>query len=475
MERPWTPILRRLTHRDVWGPGGIAPLEAFRRSGSGCVARCPRHRPDVHPSFVMKEGRFDGYCFACRYRVSWIDHIARRLGITDRREAFRKAIEVLAARAGIPVPPPRAESNVAEAFETAARWLRVQLLDSTSVAQRCREYLRERQVASDVLDLLPVGCLPDPAQVMRALRAAGCLSRDVAATGLMHRYLARVPLIFIYSDGERVLGFKGREPDRARKRVLNAKGFGGERERRSLYCAELARDVIKATRQAVLVEGEFDCLVWWSWALRCGKAINWVALGGTSKPSPVTFRRLRELGAETVLLALDDDGPGHMATAAATRFAWEAGLEPVVLRMPRGCKDPDEVFRRLGPQTGLEAMRANLLGAPEWLVRYWTALYPLDSANPKAQFLAEARGMAPSVPPVALAAIVTGVAEALGLDVAVVRADLLRAAEQAHRTRALERLQEWTREVQGLQPRDLPDALVRGQAVLEQLERVSTP
>src|SRR2546422_5639495 len=43
---------------------------------------------------------FDGYCFACRYRVSWIDSVAQRLGITDRGEAFRKAMEVLAARAG---------------------------------------------------------------------------------------------------------------------------------------------------------------------------------------------------------------------------------------------------------------------------------------------------------------------------------------------------------------------------------------
>lgn len=475
MERPWTPILRRLTHRDVWGPGGIAPLEAFRRSGSGYVARCPRHRPDVHPSFVMKEGRFDGYCFACRSRVSWIDYIGQRLASTDRRAAFWKAIEVLAARAGMPVPSRRTESNVPEAFETAARWLRARLLDSASVATRCRDYLLERQLCPDVLDLLPVGCLPDPAQILRALRAAGCLSREVAATGLMHRYLGRAPLIFIYSDGERVTGFKGRAPDRARRLVLNAKGFGGERERRSLYCADLARDAIKATKQAVLVEGEFDCLVWWSWALHRGQAINWVALGGTSKPSPMTFRRLRELGAETVLLALDDDRPGHVATAAAVRFAWETGLEPVVLQMPRGCKDPDAVFTRLGPERGLAAMRANVLSAPEWLVRFWTALHPPDRADRAAQVLAEARGTAAAAPPVGLAAIAAGVAQALGLDIAVARVDLLRAAEAARQRLALQQFQEWTREVQALRPQDLPGALARGQAVLDRLERVTTP
>src|SRR2546427_9953133 len=380
MDRPWTPILRRLSHLDVWGPGGIAPLEAFHRSTSGYVARCPRHRPDVHPSFAMKEGRFDGYCFACRYRISWIDDIAQRLGITNRREAFRKAMEVLAARAGMPVPLRRLESNVPDAFETAARWLRAQLLERTAVAKRCRDYLIQRQLIPDVLELLPMGCLVDPGQVFPALRAAGCLPRDIAATGLTHRYLARTPLVFVCSDGERVTGFKGRVPDRTQKRILNAKGFGGEREKRSLYCADLARDAINETKQAVLVEGEFDCLVWWSWALSRSQAINWVALGGTSKPSATTFKRLRQLGAETVLLALDDDQPGHLATAAAVRFSWEAGLEPVVVEMPSGCTDPDDVFTRFGPQSGLEAMRSCVRSSAEWLRGGGAVLAPPGAA-----------------------------------------------------------------------------------------------
>ena len=469
-DKPWVPILRRLTHRDVWGPGGIAPLEAFRRSGAGYVARCPHHRPDTHPSFAMKEGRFDGYCFSCRYRVSWIDSVAQHLGVTDRRAAFWKAIEVLAARAGMPVPPRRLESNAPDAFETAARWLRARLLESTPVAKRCRDYLVQRELIADVLELLPLGCLADPAQVLPALRAAGCLPRDIAATGLTYRYLARAPLVLICSDGQRVTGFKGRVPDHGQKRILNAKGFGGEREQRSLYCADLAREAIKATKQAVLVEGEFDCLVWWSWALSRGQAINWVALGGTSKPSPATFKRLRELGAETVLLALDDDQSGRLATAAAVRFAWEAGVELAVVQMPTGCKDPDEVFRRLGPKTGLETLGSSVHNSAEWLVGHWADLYPPDRADGAAHIIADARRTAACAPPIALATIITGVAHVLGIETALVRADLLRAAEEACRQVALLQFQQWAREVQTLRPQDVPDAVARGHAMLEALQ-----
>jgi hypothetical protein len=57
----------------------------------------------------------------------------------------------------------------------------------------------------------------------------------------------------------------------------------------------------------------------------------------------------------------------------------------------------------------------------------------------------------------------------LGLDRAVVLADLTRAAEAACRQRALANLQAWAREVQTVEPKDLTDLLVRGQQVIDTL------
>ena len=471
-EKPWRAILARLNHREVWGPGGIAPLDGFRRSGSGWVARCPKHRPDVHPSFHMKDGKTHGFCFACRARVSWIDHLAALSGKADKREAFWAALERLAAHAGVPVPPRASASSASprpDAFEAAARWLKARLFDNTPVAARCREYLESRHVAMDVLELLPAGCLPHPNDVVPVLRTAGCALDDIRATGLTERYLARTPLIFIYSDGERVTGFKGRAPDRKDKRILNAKGFGGEREQRSPYCLDLARPAIQATRQVFMVEGEHDCLGWHGFALRRKQVINWVAIGGTSKPSPHTYRRLREFGADTALLGFDDDDAGRLSTAAAIGLAWEAGMEPVVVGMPKGCKDPDDVYTRFEPDAGLAALGANLSAAPTWLAGYWRATFPTDGPDSMAKVLGEARRLAASAPPIALEALAAALASTWGLDVAVVRADLQRAAEEARRQRLLGQFEAWRKETATLQPQDLPDALSRGQAVLDAL------
>jgi DNA primase len=190
-----------------------------------------------------------------------------------------------------------------------------------------------------------------------------------------------------------------------------------------------------------------------------------VALGGTSKPSPATFKRLRELGAETVLLALDDDQSGRLATAAAVRCAWEAGVEPAVVQMPTGCKDPDEVFRRLGPATGLETLRSSVRNSAEWLVGHWA-----DTPDGAAHIIADARRTAACAPPIALATIITGVAHVLGIETELVRADLLRAAEEERRRVALLQFQQWAREVQTLGPQDVPDAVARGHAMLEALQ-----
>ena len=106
---PWRAVLERLRHPDVWGPGGLYPLEAFRRTGRGWVARCPGGaHPDRHPSFSMPDGRSFGRCFACGYRRTWIGFVLERQGHSPdaRGPAFRSALAVLAERAGMPLDEP---------------------------------------------------------------------------------------------------------------------------------------------------------------------------------------------------------------------------------------------------------------------------------------------------------------------------------------------------------------------------------
>src|SRR5262245_59147515 len=106
---PWRAVLERLRHPDVWGPGGLYPLEAFRRTGRGWVARCPGGtHADRRPSFSMPDDRSFGRCFACGYRRTWVGFVLERQGHSPEAKgaAFRGALTALAERAGVTLGEP---------------------------------------------------------------------------------------------------------------------------------------------------------------------------------------------------------------------------------------------------------------------------------------------------------------------------------------------------------------------------------
>jgi DNA primase len=446
----WRRIIERLSHPDVWGPGGLHPLEAFRRSGRGWVARCPSGvHPDRRPSFSMAAGRAFGHCFSCGYRRTWIGFVLERQGDSPEAQgaAVREALAVLAERAGVPFAT-QASSEVeapVPPLAVLADMLRQGLLSAHPRAVACREYLAARGVPEAVLPRCPVGVWTDARTIGAQLRAAHQSAGLLREHGLLARYVPTHPLLFLYEDAEGVTGFKCRKPSLGEKSVLNALGFGGAAEGRSLFGVSLAREAIARYGRVIVVEGEFDALGWHAASLAIGRHFELVALGGAAKPTVEKFRTLRALGACAAYLALDADHAGEAAAAAACHCAWEAGLDVGILSMPEGCKDPDDVLARQGPAAGaahLFTLDRAQAGAV-WLARHQLAGCPpvtLESAARLRALSAEtARVMPASVRP-GYAAIL---ARALGLPVRALIEEWGRHAAET-RARALrEHLRRW--------------------------------
>ena len=183
---PWRAVLERLRHPDVWGPGGLYPLEAFRRTGRGWVARCPGGaHPDRHPSFSMPDGRSFGRCFACGYRRTWIGFVLERQGHSPdaRGPAFRSALAVLAERAGMPLDEPARSQDAKLApppLAVLAGILKRGLLSDHPRAAACRAYLGSRRVPDAVIPRLPIGAWTEAGAIGAALRAARLPARPPA-------------------------------------------------------------------------------------------------------------------------------------------------------------------------------------------------------------------------------------------------------------------------------------------------------
>jgi hypothetical protein len=242
--------------------------------------------------------------------------------------------------------------------------------------------------------------------------------------------------------------------------VLNAVGFGGAVEGRSLFGLTLAREAIARYGRAVVVEGEFDALGWHAASLAAGRHFELVALGGAEKPTVEKFRTLKALGAGAAYLALDADPAGEAATALACHGAWEAGLEVGVLPMPEGSKDPDDVLTRYGPGTARLFGLGHAEPGARWLARYQLARCPPvtleDAARPRAWSAETARVMPASDRP-GYAALL---AQALGVSVGALMEEWVRHAAETRARAVREHLRRWASEwVPRLDRGDLADCL----------------
>jgi DNA primase len=420
----------------------------------------------------MPEGRSFGRCFACGYRRTWIGFVLERQGHSPdaKGAAFRAALAVLAERAGMPLDEPDRSHDgtpLPPPLAILAGILKRSLLADHPRAAACRAYLGSRRVPEAVIPLLPVGAWTEAGAIGAALRAAQLPIGLLRKHGLLARYVPSHPLLFLYEDADGVTGFKCRKPVLGEKSVLNALGFGGAVQGRSLFGVSVAGEAIARYRRAIVVEGEFDALGWYAASLAVGRSIELVAIGGSAKPTIEKFQTLRTLGARVVYLALDADLAGKASTTAACRCAWQAGLDVAILPMPVGCKDPDDVLARHGSADGRRLLFALERAEPAagWLARYHLRRFPPVTVE-QAAALREASAEAARLMPVSARARYGEImAEALGVPARILEAEWERHATAARAREMRDRLHRWALDWAGR---------LRETSLTEHLDKAST-
>jgi DNA primase len=222
-------------------------------------------------------------------------------------------------------------------------------------------------------------------------------------------------------------------------------------EGRSLFGVSLAHEAIARYGRVIVVEGEFDALGWHAASLAVGRTFELVALGGSAKPTVEKFRTLRELGADVAYLALDADPAGEAATAVASCYAWEAGVDVAILSMPEDCKDPDEVLTRHGPSDG--ATRLFRLEHAEpgaaWLARSQLARCPPVTFEAAARLRVLSAETARAMPASSRPGYAAALAQALGLSVGALLEEWVRHAAETRARAVRERLRRWVSEWAG--------------------------
>ena len=340
--------------------GSYLPL---RQAGRTHKALCPFHHEKT-PSFIVNPDRQIFHCFGCGEGGNAIGFLMRREAFT-----FPEAVRALAERAGIALPSWRergeddgrlrlfeAQRVAAEQFQTHLRGPDGEAARRALAARGVDEATAERfglGLALASWDALAKALARKEIPAAVAERGGLVVARK-PGTGHYDRFRNRL-MVPIQDVRGRVIGFSGRALDGAEAKYINSPETPIYRKGDHLFGLAQARPAIQRQRQAILVEGAFDCIQ----LHRAGFEHTVASLGTAVTPEQVALLRRHT---ERVVLAFDPDRAGLEAAFRGFEALLAADVGVEAVRLPEGL-DPDLLVRREGP----EAFRA-LLESPIDLV-----------------------------------------------------------------------------------------------------------
>ena len=343
----------------------VSDVVALRRRSRSAVGLCPFHAEKT-PSFTVSEERGFFHCFGCGEHGDVFAFVMKTQSLS-----FPEAVRRVAERFGVPLPeeagePAQRREPLAAVNAAAAAFFRAELRGSGG--GRALAYLRGRGVSEEMIERFGLGWAPGGGEALaRHLRTKGLPLEDALTAGLvmrrdrpdgragvLDRFRDRVMFPITDASGK-VIAFGGRIlPDRPASgdpppKYLNSAESPVFRKGHTLYGLALARDAIRKSDRAVVVEGYLDVI-----------ALAQAGIGEVVAPlgTALTAEQLRLLRrfTETVIACFDGDSAGRRAAARSFPVFLEAGLWGRGAFLPAG-EDPDTFVRARG-RAALEGLLA---------------------------------------------------------------------------------------------------------------------
>ncbi|HEY2375096.1 MAG TPA: DNA primase [Gemmatimonadaceae bacterium] len=332
----------------------IGEFVKLKRVGTSFRGPCPFHH-GKHDNFsVLPRGSF--MCFVCGEKGNVFTFVQKHLGLD-----FVEAVKWVGNKIGVEVrettrtqegPDPR--EPLWELNAAAAEFFRRQLWEESG-GGAARGYLEGRDLSREDAERFSLGFAPrDGTLLHEHLRTLGFEDERQLAAGILVRrdgsedvrVRFRQRLMFpIFDLRDRVVGFGGRVMGEGEPKYLNSAESEVFAKRRLLYGLNWAKQSIRRTERALVVEGYFDLI-----RLVLAGVDEVVAPMGTAL-TEAQGSLLRKY-TRNVFLLYDSDVAGQKATFRAGDELLRNGVNVRVVSLPEG-EDPDSFVASEGVE-GLE-------------------------------------------------------------------------------------------------------------------------
>ena len=330
----------------------------LRREGRGYKAICPWH-DDTRPSLQVNPERQSFKCWVCDIGGDIFSFIMKIEGVE-----FPEALAMLADRANISLQPPgrgesRAPVDEKRLLYQAMAWADAQYhecLLKAPEAAGARKYLDERRIRPESIRKFQLGFAPDEwswiSERSRGtpfgsamLERVGLVSRRKQGPGYYDRFKGRV-LFPIFDSQGRAVGLGGRVlPELASgdaAKYVTSPETPLFSKSNLLYGLNVARDAIRKTGTALVMEGYTDCIVAHQFGFENTVAVLGTALGASHLQLLRRFAdRIR------VVLVLDGDLAGRRRAKEVLELFVAGNVDLRVLTLPDEM-DPAEFLLERG-------------------------------------------------------------------------------------------------------------------------------
>jgi DNA primase len=341
--------------------GGYLQL---RREGRGYKALCPWH-DDSRPSLQVNQERQSWKCWVCNLGGDVFSFVMQMENV-----AFPEALAMLADRAGIALKPaansgrPASPADDKRLLFKAMAWAEQQFHDfllGDPAADVARRYLAERQISGESIQRFHLGFAPAEWDwllkraggtpfIPPVLEKVGLVAKRPNGPGNYDRFRGRV-LFPIFDLQGRPVGMGGRvlpelNPGDVAK-YINSPETPLFSKSKLLYGLHAARDAIKKTGVALVMEGYTDCIAAHQAGFTNAVAVLGTALGSQQIRTLSTCAPIdRDL---RIVLVLDGDDAGRKRANEVLELFLAANADLRVLTLP-GEADPCEFLQEQGAE-----------------------------------------------------------------------------------------------------------------------------
>ncbi len=305
---------------------------------------------------------------------------------------FKGALELMARKAGVDLEQFQSKSGgstqlkerLKEALALAAKFYQVQFSRNRAALDYV---LQERRFSKETALTFRLGYAPNNGTALydfmkkhgfneEELKKSGLVTIRYSGASDMFRGRLMIPL---QDSTGIVIGFTARQlenTDAGGPKYINTPSTLLYDKSRHVYGLHLAKDQIRRSGFAVLVEGNLDVI-----ASHQAGITNVVATAGTALTEP-HLKTISRFAAD-IRLAFDADKAGLAATERAIPIASKVGVSLSIITIPEG-KDPDDLIRK--DPDAWERVIAKHQYALDWLIERYQKQLDITSGQGKRQF-----------------------------------------------------------------------------------------